>query len=73
MVYSSGVTEDEAVREAVAILRQADMAPLDLTGYGTPEERDRDGPPVDPAERDLMRRALDENAVVVARVTAHFD
>jgi hypothetical protein len=73
MVYSSGVTEDEAVREAVAILRQADMAPLDVTGYGTPEDRDSHGPPVDPAERDLMRRTLAENAVVVAQVTAHFD
>ena len=32
--YSSGVDEAEAVRETVAILKQADLAPLDVTGYG---------------------------------------
>ena len=37
MLYSSGVDEAEAVREAVAILKQADTAPLDVTGYGTLE------------------------------------
>ena len=35
MCYASGVDEAEAVRETVAILKQADMAPLDVTGYGT--------------------------------------
>jgi hypothetical protein len=35
MVYASGVDEAEAVRETVAILKQADCAPLDVTGYGT--------------------------------------
>ena len=73
LLYSSGVSEDEAVREAVAILKQADMAPLDVTGYGTPEDRDRDGPEIAPGERDLMRRALDENAVIVAEVTPFYD
>ncbi|MEM8729713.1 MAG: hypothetical protein AAGF79_07305, partial [Pseudomonadota bacterium] len=33
--YASGVDEAEAVRETVAILKQADTAPLDVTGYGT--------------------------------------
>jgi hypothetical protein len=73
MVYSSGVSEDEAVREAVAILKQAGMAPLDVQGYGTPEDRDRDGPPVSDEERPLMARALDENAVIVAEVTPFHD
>ena len=35
--------EDEAVRETVAILKQAEMAPLDVTGYGTLEEREAEG------------------------------
>ena len=30
MIYASGVDEAEAVRETVAILKQADMAPLDV-------------------------------------------
>ena len=33
MIYASGVDEPEAVRETVAILKQADLAPLDVTGY----------------------------------------
>ncbi len=32
MIYASGVDEAEAVRETVAILKQADMAPLDVLG-----------------------------------------
>ncbi|MEM6727775.1 MAG: hypothetical protein AAF618_04685, partial [Pseudomonadota bacterium] len=43
MVYASGVDEAEAVRETVAILKQADMAPLDVSGYGTLEERLSEG------------------------------
>lgn len=73
MVYATGVDEDEAVREAVAILKQADMAPLDVTGYGTVEEREAEGHEIGPEERDLMDRALAENAVIVADVTPFFD
>jgi len=35
MCYASGVDEAEAVRETVAILKQADLSPLDVSGYGT--------------------------------------
>lgn len=73
MVYSSGVSEDEAVREAVAVLKAAGMAPLDVQGYGTAEDRRRDGPPVAEWEPALMARALAENAVIVAEVTPFSD
>ncbi|MEJ2018109.1 MAG: hypothetical protein P8X51_07380, partial [Maritimibacter sp.] len=43
MCYASGVDEAEAVRETVAILKQAELAPLDVTGYGTLEERQEQG------------------------------
>ncbi|WP_299349293.1 hypothetical protein [uncultured Shimia sp.] len=72
MVYASGVDEAEAVRETVAILKQADLAPLDVTGYGTTAEREAQGHEIDQAERDLMQRALDENSVVVAQMTEFF-
>ena len=39
MCYASGVDEAEAVRETVAVLKQADLNPLDVTGYGTLEDR----------------------------------
>ncbi|MFU8881638.1 MAG: hypothetical protein ACNA7Q_04665 [Rhodobacterales bacterium] len=73
MIYASGVDEAEAVRETVAILKQADMAPLDVTGYGTLEERLAEGQEIDVDERDLMARALQENAVIVAQITPFND
>jgi hypothetical protein len=73
MVYASGVDEAEAVRETVAILKQADMAPLDVSGYGTLAEREAEGHDINDEERDLMQRALAENAVIVAQVTPFYD
>ncbi|WP_397544013.1 hypothetical protein [Roseovarius salis] len=73
MVYASGVDEAEAVRETVAILKQADTAPLDVSGYGTLEEREAEGHDIGEEERALMQRALDENAVIVAQVTPFYD
>jgi len=72
MCYASGVDEAEAVRETVAILKQADLAPLDVTGYGTLDERIEQGHDIDDDERALMQRALDENSVVVAQMTPFF-
>ena len=73
MCYASGVDEAEAVRETVAILRQADLNPLDVTGYGTLEERLAEGHDIPDEERALMERALAENAVIVAQMTPFFD
>lgn len=73
MCYASGVDEAEAVRETVAILKQADLAPLDVTGYGTLEERLSEGHDINDEERALMQRALDENSVVVAQMTPFYD
>ncbi|MEM8632445.1 MAG: hypothetical protein AAGF74_14505 [Pseudomonadota bacterium] len=73
LCYATGVDEAEAVRETVAILKQADMAPLDVTGYGTAEERRAAGQEIDADEADLMARAAAENAVIVAQVTPFND
>lgn len=73
MCYASGVDEAEAVRETVAILKQAELAPLDVTGYGTLEERLADGHDIAQDERDLMDRCLAENSVIVAQMTPFFD
>ncbi|SFO27356.1 hypothetical protein SAMN04487859_12219 [Roseovarius lutimaris] len=73
MIYASGVDEAEAVRETVAILKQADTAPLDVSGYGTLSEREAEGHDITDEERHLMQRARDENAVIVAQVTPFFD
>ena len=73
MIYASGVDEAEAVRESVAVLKEADLAPLDVTGYGTLDERVAQGHEIEDDERALMAKALAENAVIVAQVTPFFD
>lgn len=71
--YATGVDEAEAVRETVAVLKAADLAPLDVTGYGTLAEREEAGHDIAEEERTLMQRALDDNAVVIAQMTAEYD
>ncbi|MEM6695232.1 MAG: hypothetical protein AAF626_11270 [Pseudomonadota bacterium] len=73
MCYAAGVDEAEAVRETVAILKQADLNPLDVSGYGTREEREAEGHDISDEEAALMARALAENAVIVAQMTPFFD
>ena len=73
MCYASGVDEAEAVRETVAILKQADISVLEVQGYGTLAEREAEGNEIGPEDRALMDRAAAENAVIVAQVTPLFD
>lgn len=73
MCYASGVDEAEAVRETVAVLKQADLAPLDVSGYGTLEERQAEGHDIPDEERALMDQALQENAVIVAQMTPFYE
>lgn len=73
MCFASGIDEAEAVRETVAILKQAEMAPLDVSGYGTLDERRAEGHDIDEGEEALMQRALAENSVIVAQMTPFFD
>jgi hypothetical protein len=73
VIYASGVDEAEAVRETVAILKEADLAPLDVIGHGTLEERLKAGDDIPEEEQVLMRRALAENSVIVAEMTPFFD
>ena len=73
LCFASGRDEAEAVRETVSILKQADLAPLDVTGYGTLDERLSEGHDIPDEERALMERALAENAVIVAQMTPFFE
>ena len=73
LCYASGIDEAEAVRETVATLKKADLAPLDVSGYGTLQERLADGHDIGEDDRALMDRALRDNAVIVAQVTPFFD
>lgn len=66
--YASGRDEDEAVRETVAILKQAGLAPIEVTGHGSIDERLAEGHDIPEEERALMDRALAENAVIVAQM-----
>ena len=71
--YAAGRDEAEAVRETVAVLKAAEMAPLDVSSYGTLAERLAEGHDIEPEERALMERALADDAVVVAQATPFFD
>lgn len=66
--YAAGKDQAEAVRETVAILKQADLAPLEVQGYGSLEDRLKGGDEIPDEERALMARALDENSVIVAQM-----
>ncbi len=68
LCYAAGADEAEAVRETVAVLRAAELAPLDVTGYGSLAEREAEGG-IGEEERPLIDRALRENAVIVAELT----
>ena len=69
LCYATGVDEAEAVRETVAVLRQAGLAPLDVSGYGSLDERLAEGHDIDAEEREMMGRAAEENSVIVAQMT----
>ncbi|HHL21255.1 MAG TPA: hypothetical protein ENJ52_06970 [Aliiroseovarius sp.] len=71
--YATGVDEAEAVRETVAVLKQAGLNPLEVSGYGTLDERLAEGHDIPAEERRLMGKALKQNAVIVAQVTPFFD
>ena len=73
LCYASGVDEAEAVRETGAVLQQAELSVLEVTGQGTRAEREASGEKIDKAEAELMDRALAENSVVVAVLTPYFD
>ena len=66
MCYASGRSEKHAVDETVKVLRDAGMAPLEVSSYGT-----RARPDIELGSEDLalMDRALAENAVIVANIT----
>ena len=67
VVYAAGVDESEAVREAVAVLKVADLAPLDVTSYGDAAERAEVEGEISEEEQELMEIALDQNSVIVAQ------
>lgn len=69
LCYASGRDEAEAVRETVQVLKSADLNPLDVTGYGTRDEREAEGHEIGEEDAALMDRALAANAVIVAETT----
>ena len=73
LCYAGGIDEPEAVRETLAILKQADLAPLDVAGHGTIEDRLKDGEEIAEEELELMERAEKENSVIIAQMTPFFE
>ena len=71
--YAQAREENEAVRDTVAILKDAGLAPLEVTSYGTYAERKAAGQEIADEEVALMGRAVRENAVVIAEMQPLFD
>jgi hypothetical protein len=72
LCYVAAEDEAAAVREAVAVLRAAGMAPLDVTSYGTLAERLAAGA-VPEEEREMIARAEAEASLVIGEVTPLYD
>lgn len=72
LCFASGRSEDEAVRETVAVLKTAGLAPIEVEAHGTADELLESGQVTGLEERALMQRALDEEAVVVIEVVPEF-
>ncbi|MEM9370639.1 MAG: hypothetical protein AAGA26_05740 [Pseudomonadota bacterium] len=73
LCYCAGISEEEAVNETVAVLREAGMNPLEVEGLGTAEELAADGHSIMAYELALMERARSDNAVIVAQTTLFND
>jgi hypothetical protein len=68
LCYVAADDQGEAVQAAVAVLRDAGMAPLDVTGYGTLEDRLAEDE-VGEEERALIERAAREHSVIIGELT----
>ncbi len=72
LCYASGRTEKNAVDETVNVLKQAEMAVLEVESLGSRSEREAEES-LDQSEISLMTRAQRDNAVIVAQVTTFDD
>ena len=73
LCYTAAADEEEAVRDTVELLKQAGLAPIEVTGYGTRADREADGEDIDAESAALMARARAEGAVIVAQITPFDD
>ena len=73
LCFTAALTEEQAVNETVRLLKQADMNPLDVTGYGTMGERESGGQLLSDEEKGLMAQAKEENSVIIAQITPFFE
>ena len=73
LCYTPAQNQDEAVRETVRLLKQADTSPLDVTGYGTIKERESEGQMLSDGEKGLTSQAEEKNSVIIAQITPFFE
>ncbi|MEM9048860.1 MAG: hypothetical protein AAGC92_09085 [Pseudomonadota bacterium] len=73
LCHAPGRDEADAVNETVSLLRSAGLAPLDVTSYGTAEERRAAGEAVAAEDQAFIDQARAQNAVIVVAITPFFD
>jgi hypothetical protein len=71
LCFAAGPDEAFAVRRAVAVVKDAGFAPLDVTSYGTLAERLERGD-IGDDERTVIERAAQEDTVIVSEIAPRF-
>lgn len=65
VLFAPADDADEAVREAVKIFREAGLNPLEVSNYGTIEERISEGYEFAEEEMALAEEAKNSNAIII--------
>ncbi len=65
VLFAPAEDEDEAVREAVKIFKEAGLSPLEVTSYGTIEQRKSEGYEFSEEELELANEAISAQAIII--------
>jgi len=73
LLFTPALEEEAAVRETVQLLREAGLNPLEVTNYGSIDERREEGYEFSDDELELAQEALEEGASVIIEKTVFYD
>ncbi len=73
VIFAPSTEEAIAVRETVQLLREAGLNPLEVTNYGTVNERRDEGYEFSSDEEELVEEALREDAMIIIEKQVFYD
>lgn len=65
IALAPATSEEEAVHDSVKLFKEAKLNPLEVTNYGTLDERAAEGAEVSDEERALAKEAAETGAVII--------